>query len=161
MIRYALQCAQGHAFESWFASSHSYEQLKTAGFVTCPHCGGAQVEKAMMAPSVARTDRMRGAPDPAPPTAGASEAEPSPAAPVPLLSEPERALRRMMKDLRDHITRNSDYVGDAFPDLARKMHQGEVEHRTIHGEASADEVRALWEEDVEVFPMPILPDERN
>lgn len=160
MIRYALQCAQGHAFESWFPSSDSYERQKAAGFVTCPHCGGAQVEKAMMAPSVARTDRMRAAPDEAPPAPPAPQM-PAPAEPVALMSEPERVLRRMVKDLHDHITRNSDYVGDAFPDLARRMHHGEVEHRPIHGEATPEEVRALREEEVEVFPVPILPDERN
>jgi len=48
-----------------------------------------------------------------------------------------------------------------FPDEARKMHYGEIEHRPIYGEASSDEARALIEEGVEVTPLPVLPDDRN
>ncbi len=73
----------------------------------------------------------------------------------------EENLRRLLKELRDHVTRNADYVGEEFADLARKMHEGEVENRAIYGEATAEDVKALWEDEVEVFPLPLLPDDRN
>ncbi len=70
MIRFALQCDQGHGFESWFRDNAGYDRQAKAGFVTCPVCGSAKVEKQIMAPSVARTDRGRApAPEAAPPAA--------------------------------------------------------------------------------------------
>jgi hypothetical protein len=45
MIRYALVCAKGHAFESWFQSSAAYDKQARRELVTCPVCGTAKVEK--------------------------------------------------------------------------------------------------------------------
>ena len=50
MIRYALVCDKGHGFESWFADSAAFDKQAKRGLVTCPHCGSAKVEKAIMAP---------------------------------------------------------------------------------------------------------------
>ena len=62
----------------------------------------------------------------------------------------ERELRAKLRELRDHIVKNADNVGERFPNEARKMHYGDIEHRPIYGEASPDEARALIEEGVEV-----------
>jgi len=164
MIRYTLNCADGHRFESWFPSSSSYDAQHARGLVTCPTCGSAQVEKAVMAPSVARTDRAPTAPRPetqAPAPSAPAAAPDVAAAPVSVMTRPEAELRALMRQLREHIVQNSDYVGDDFAGLARKMHEGEIEHRAIYGEATVDEVKALHEDEVEVFPLPVLPDERN
>ena len=48
----------------------------------------------------------------------------------------ERELRAKLKELRDHIVKNADNVGERFPNEARKMHYGDNEHRPIYGEAS-------------------------
>jgi hypothetical protein len=80
---------------------------------------------------------------------------------TPLLMAQERELRTKLKELRDHIVKNADNVGERFPNEARKMHYGDIEHRPIYGEASPDEARALIDEGVEVSPLPILPDDRN
>lgn len=56
MIKYTLKCADGHAFESWFASAAAYDSLSAAGHVSCAICGSAQVEKAIMAPRVSTAD---------------------------------------------------------------------------------------------------------
>ena len=73
----------------------------------------------------------------------------------------EHELRAKLKELRDHIVKNADNVGERFPNEARKMHYGEIEHRPIYGEASPEEARALIEEGVEVSPLPVLPEDRN
>jgi hypothetical protein len=52
-------------------------------------------------------------------------------------------------------------VGQKFPEEARKMHYGEIDHRSIYGEASPDEAQKLHEEGIEFHPLPVLPDERN
>ncbi|MFS8039845.1 DUF1178 family protein [Xanthobacter sp. AM33] len=165
MIRYTLNCAAGHRFESWFPSSASFDAQQARGLVSCPACGSAEVEKAVMAPSVARTDRAPApAAEEAAPAAGAPAAPPAPAsaeAPVPVMSRPDSELRALIRELREQIVKTSDYVGDEFADLARKMHEGEIEHRSIYGEATVEEVKALREDDVEVLPLPVLPEDRN
>ena len=73
----------------------------------------------------------------------------------------ERELRAKLKELREHLTKNSENVGSKFPEVARKMHYGEIEHRSIYGEASPQEAKELHEEGVEFHPIPVLPDEHN
>jgi hypothetical protein len=80
---------------------------------------------------------------------------------VTLLSEKEQAFRAMLRAVRAHVTQNADYVGRGFADEARRMHYGEVEHRSIYGEADAGEAKALIEEGIEVHPLPPAPDDRN
>jgi hypothetical protein len=77
------------------------------------------------------------------------------------MSPVEQELRNKLKELRDHVTKNADYVGDKFPELARQMHYDEIDKRSIYGEAEPDEVRELVEEGVEVQPLPLLPEDRN
>jgi hypothetical protein len=168
MIRYALTCEKGHAFESWFASSAAYDKQAKHGLVTCPICDSAKVEKTIMAPRVAGTKNRGAAPAPT-----AEAAVPSPAAssapaasgdvpaPVAMVSPQEREFRKKLKELREHLTKNADYVGQRFPEEARKMHYGEIEHRSIYGEASPDQAKELHEEGIEFHPLPVLPDERN
>jgi hypothetical protein len=156
VISYTLACDAGHEFESWFASGSAYDAQAKRGLVACPLCGSAKVGKAIMAPAVARKDRVA-APVPANPQAEAS----LPPQKVAVLGEGERQLRDMIRALRKHVAENSDYVGRRFPEEARQMHNGEIEHRSIWGEASPDEAKALAEEGVEVHPLPILPDDRN
>jgi len=160
MIHYNLRCKRGHAFESWFQSSSAYEAQEKRKLVNCPVCGSAEVERAIMAPQiVSQKGRESTAPAPAPAVAPPTEAA-TPAS-TPLLMAQERELRAKLKELRDHIVKNADNVGERFPNEARKMHYGDIEHRPIYGEASPDEAHALIEEGVEVTPLPVLPDDRN
>ena len=148
MIRYALVCEAGHEFESWFRDYATSEQQVAGGQVACPICGSPKVSKGIMAPEVGAATR-------------ADEPAPQSAQPVALLSEHDKETRRMLKELRQRVTENADYVGEKFPDLARQMHHEEIEHRSIYGEAKPDEVRSLIEEGVEVQPLPILPEDKN
>ena len=174
MIRYALVCAKGHSFESWFPNSAAYDKQAKRGLVTCPACGDSKVEKAIMAPTLSGTKKRGARPAPAPaaeaPTAEAPTTEAPVAgaptsdaakAPVAMMSPQEREFRAKLKELRDHLTKNADYVGRKFPEEARKMHYGEIEHRSIYGEASPEDARELHDEGIEFHPLPVLPDERN
>ncbi len=150
MIKYALACENDHEFESWFPSSDAYEAQAKRGFVSCPICNSIKVEKQIMAPRVARTDKAP---------------EPSPAAPLAqpmaILSEKEMQIRAMLKAVREHVMQNAENVGEGFAEEARKMHYGEIEHRSIYGEATPVEARELLEEGIEVHPLPLIPDDRN
>ena len=41
------------------------------------------------------------------------------------------------------------------------MHQGEIPQRSIYGQASLEEAKALVDEGIPVMPVPTLPEERN
>jgi hypothetical protein len=162
MIRYNLRCERGHAFESWFQSSGAYESQEKRKLVNCPSCGTAKVERAIMAPRIVGK-KGRDKVEPVPVEAAAAQATEAVApasGSTPLMMAQERELRAKLKELRDHIVKNAD-VGERFPNEARKMHYGDIEHRPIYGEASPDEARALIDEGVEVSPLPVLPDDRN
>jgi hypothetical protein len=158
MIRYNLRCDRGHAFESWFQSSSAYESQEKRKLVSCPACGSTKVERAIMAPQIVSKKGKDSASVAASPAASTEVAAPSS---TPLMMAQERELRAKLKELRDHIVKNADNVGEKFPNEARKMHYGDIEHRPIYGEASPEEARSLIDEGVEVSPLPVLPDDRN
>jgi hypothetical protein len=158
MIRYALRCERDHAFESWFQSSSAYESQVKRNLVDCPVCGSTKVEKAIMAPRIVG---KKGRGDNLPVPAAGAEVAATPPAPTSLMMAQERELRAKLKELRDHIVKNADNVGEQFPNEARKMHYGDIEHRPIYGEASPQEARELIDEGIEVAPLPVLPDDRN
>ena len=142
MIRFALACGNGHEFEGWFDSSDSFEAQLRAGDVLCPTCGAADVAKALMHPAVATSRGKESVPLAA--TAG-KNAE----------------LVTMLRQIREHLTSDADYVGDRFATEARKIHFDEAEPRGIYGEATPAEVRALAEDGIEFHPLPVLPEDHN
>jgi hypothetical protein len=172
MIRYTLVCNERHEFESWFTNSAAYDKQAKRGLVTCPLCGSAKVEKALMTPRLARADTPSNreatpAHPPPPPRAGegregeAAHAEAKVPTPVAMISPQEAEFRQKLRELRDHLVKNAENVGPRFPEEARKMHYGEAEHRSIYGVASPKDAKALHDEGIEFSPLPVLPDERN
>lgn len=159
MIRYALVCDNAHEFESWFATSSSFEEQAARGLVTCPICDSAKVERAIMAPNVARTDRDRSPAEPA--AEPATVPAPVPATPMALMGEKEVAFRQMVEALHKHVTENAEHVGPRFAEEALKIHNGEADSRAIYGEATMDDAQRLHEEGVEFMPLPRLPGGRN
>lgn len=139
MILYQLRCDKNHEFEAWFKGSAGFEEQSRRGAVECPFCGSAKIAKAPMAPNV---------------VGGRGEAEPQ-------RSQDTRELANQVVDafrkLRRHVEENCDYVGDAFPEEARRIHYGEKESRGIYGEATTDEAQRLDEEGIEVFRLPRTP----
>lgn len=150
MIRFALRCGRDHAFDSWFKSSAEFEQLGERGLLACPVCGSAEVEKALMAPAVAA---RRGEAPAQPAQPGGQE--------VALVDPKQAKLREMLSELRAHMTASSEDVGDRFPEVARKMHFEEIEQKTVHGRATAEEAKALAEDGVPFQPLPGFPDDMN
>lgn len=155
MIRYSLTCEADHTFETWFRSSADFEGLATKGNIACPTCGSTNVEKALMAPAVA-TSRKKEARKEA---AGDSLQVANPQAAEAAAKRTE--LMAMMRQLREEVTKNADYVGERFAEEARRMHFDETEQRGIYGEATPSEVRELHEDGIPVLPLPRLPEDGN
>lgn len=167
MIRYSLVCERKHDFEIWFKNSADYDRQVKRGLVTCPQCNSAKVEKALMTPQLGSSSkkgrRARPADMPPTPETAPTPAQPEATAPSPvaMISPQEHEVRAKLKELREHLTKNADNVGAKFPDEARKMHYGDIEHRSIYGEATAEDAKELHDEGIDFYPLPVLPDDRN
>jgi hypothetical protein len=152
MIRYALMCADGHRFESWFQSSGAFERLRGAGHVTCAMCGGKDVTKAVMAPALAQG---RAAPDvPDMPERTHPAPGPAPRDGAMMLASPSPEVEAAMRALRAKVEANAENVGARFAVEARAIHLGDAAPRAIYGEATGKEARALVEDGVEISSLP-------
>ncbi len=158
MIRYALVCDRKHEFEIWFNNSADYDKQSKRKLVACP-CAtprrskgdhGAGDRDYAQAQVIAGTGSGLGTPHRSPRST-----------PVAMLSPQETEFRTKLKELRDHLTKNADNVGKKFPEEARKMHYGDIEHRSIYGEASPEDAKKMLDEGIEFHPLPVLPDEKN
>ena len=139
MIVFDLLCAQGHAFEGWFASGAEFDRQKEAQLVTCPVCDGSDVERRPSAKV-----RVAKAPQAAPAPVPAARADAIAGIPPELLAK-----------LRE-VVRNTEDVGERFPEEARKIHYDEAPPRSIRGQASREEAQELADEGIEFSPLPPL-----
>ncbi len=138
MIKYALICENRHSFEAWFADSLGFDAQKSAGLIECPYCASKNIEKAIMAPNIQTSKSQKSKPE-----LGDSN-----------LLPPE--LVGALKDIKEHIAKNYDYVGKNFAQEARAIHEGESEERLIYGESTKQEVIELIEDGVPIAPLPPL-----
>src|SRR5208337_5487644 len=118
MIHYQLRCSRAHGFEGWFKDSATFEQQARLGLIECPDCGGTDVERALMAPAVARRESL-----PVPAAVPAVPPQPPPAEPPP--AEAKMAGGRLpalmvaaLQRMRAEVEKNCDYVGPDFADQA-------------------------------------------
>jgi hypothetical protein len=146
MIHYDLVCKQGHLFDGWFSSSAAYDEQRRNKEILCPSCGTANVDKQLMTPNIPRkaSSKMGGRQL----FSGAGDPQ-------------VKALVEKLRELRQHVERHADYVGERFADEARRIHYKEAEERGIYGETTPDDARALIDEGIEVQPLPLLPEDFN
>jgi hypothetical protein len=138
MILYDLICPDEHRFESWFRNSGAVEKLVKAGQVSCPVCGSKKVQKAPMAPRIAKSS-------------------PSEIAAADEKGELAAAMQKVATsytNLRESIEKNYEHVGGRFSEEARKIHYGETKKRGIYGDASQKETAELRDEGIEVHQLP-------
>ena len=152
MIVFDLACgAGGHRFEGWFGSSADFAEQCARGLVACPVCGSRAVAKAVMAPNLVRKGNQVVSGKAALPV----NADDAPVAGGELSSEARAALAALQAE----ALKRSRWVGPRVADTSRAMHYGEQDAAPIHGQASADEARALIEEGITVMPLlfPLAP----
>ncbi|TPE58541.1 DUF1178 family protein [Sandaracinobacter neustonicus] len=152
MILFDLKCGQSHIFEGWFGSSADYEAQQARGLVSCPICGSAEVDKAVMAPAV------------------------SPKGNRVVTAAERQAETARLQALRAEVEANCDYVGRDFATQARARHEAteraangatangaeadstaQAPARGIYGEASLAEAVDLLSEGIPVAPLPFRP----
>jgi hypothetical protein len=156
MIHYQLRCGQAHGFDGWFKDSASFERQAKRGLIECPECGGTDVERALMAPAVAKREAVPMQAPPAPP--------PGPA-PLPAAASAEKVaagrlpaqMMAVLQRIRAEVEKTCDYVGPDFADQARAMHRGEAEPKGIYGETTDEQAESLADEGIGVTRIPWVP----
>ena len=136
MIKYTLNCNNGHQFDSWFSDSASFEKLREKGHLECAICSSKKVEKSLMAPVVTSKKKET------------------------LLSK-QSALEKEIKALKQKIKATATDVGENFSSEARAMHYGEKEEKPIVGKTTLDEAKELAEEGIPFTPLPWSDDKVN
>ena len=154
MIVFDLACAHGHVFEAWFGSSEDYEEQGRRGLVSCPICDSKQIEKAAMAPRLTRKGNQLHTTSPTSHTrATDSTASVAMATETPAPAQ-LKAMMQALAQAQARLLCNSDYVGTRFADEARAIHLGESEERSIYGQTTIEEAKALVDEGVSLAPLP-------
>jgi hypothetical protein len=135
MIVYELACTNEHRFEGWFASAEDYSRQRETSLLRCPMCDDAAIERRPSAnvkvgravvPASERADKA-----------------------VPVASGEAEAMKMLRR-----LVEQTDNVGAAFPEEARKIHYEEAPQRAIRGQASREEAEALREEGIDFMSLP-------
>jgi hypothetical protein len=139
VIVFDLGCENSHRFEGWFASNEDFERQLGRKLVTCPLCGNVNVSRLPHASHIRTGGKER-----------AARAESAAAQ-----QQYSNVGSEVLTKLVEHIIDNTEDVGAAFPEEARKIHYHESAERRIRGTASREEVDALRDEGIEVIALPI------
>lgn len=148
MIVFELACVLNHRFEGWFASADDFDAQRERGILQCPVCGASEVNKIPYA-KIAVTD----APAREQPFVTAPAA-------VPVTQQPSPEARfKAVAAFVARVLAQTEDVGRAFPEEARRIHYEEAPSRPIRGQATPEETRDLLEEGIEVLPLPVPPED--
>ena len=141
MIRYDLVCENEHFFESWFKDSKSYQKQLEANEIACPKCNNSNISKSLMAPGIPKKMNTKNG--------------------NVIANSSSSSINNAIRKIRDEIKKNSEYVGDQFPEEARKIHYNEAEMRSIYGKASKKDITELVDEGIDIIQIPEIPDDKN
>ena len=114
-----------------FSDSSNFEEQNKKNLIFCPKCNSKKIEKNIMAPNIGSKKQS-----------------------YTNALKTEKNYEKIIKNVRKHVEKNFEYVGDKFADEARAIHYGEKEEREIYGETSVEEAVDLIEEGVNVSPIP-------
>ena len=143
MIVYNLGCSNEHRFEGWFTSADDYARQTKSKLLVCPMCGDERVSRLPHATYVSTGAAEK-------PAAAAAPKKGSPQYYANLGAE-------LLANVMEKVLENTEDVGRAFPEEARKIHYREAPERHIRGTASTKEVEALRDEGIEVVALPVPP----
>lgn len=147
MIVYDLVCKHRHGFEGWFSSNEDFQRQREAKLIRCPLCDDAAIARRPSAQvRVGRAAQPKEDKD-----IKKVDAQSQKPAEVALGGDADvlKMMRRLVAD--------TENVGRAFAEEARKIHYGETEARGIYGETSEEQARELTDEGIEFSRVPWLP----
>ena len=141
MIKYILKCENKHEFESWFSDSKEFEKLKKNKILECIFCSTTKVEKAIMAPRVIGSKKIKKN-----------------------KMFPQKEFLKVKKELvkiKKFVEKNFEFVGNKFPDEARDIFYDNKKKRNIYGTNSSKEQKELQEEGIDLTTIPWIDEKEN
>jgi len=145
MIVYDLECENSHSFEGWFGSAGDFEKQLASKLLSCPMCNSGNVVRRPNASHV-HTGVAENA---------LREKQKSSGVSVP--QQYANISPEIVAKVIEHIVKNTEDVGNKFPEEARKIHYNEAPERHIRGTASPRDVASLRDEGIDVVSLPIPP----
>ena len=137
MIIFNLKCFNcDFNFEGWFENSKEYLKQNKKNLINCPSCESTNIDKGLMAPNLNKKSNSK-------------------------KKNIKKSLASNMSKLKKIIEKNFDYVGENFTEEAKKIKYGEVEERSIYGEATLEQTKELIEEEIDIVPLPFSPKKTN
>ena len=149
MIIYDLTCGNGHCFEGWFRDAADFDAQRGRELVSCPQCGSMDVRRI---PSAVAIGTHRGGTEP-------GQAMPHDSQRETFVMRSGSELLAAYRQLVSMMQANSEDVGDAFVEEARRIHYCDAPERSIRGNATPDECAELEEEGITVLRLPIIKGE--
>ena len=134
MIKYNLKCDCGIEFESWFSSSKDYDVLEKKNLLSC-QCGKSnKISKQLMSPQIVTKKNLDNKKN--------------------KQEEFYKTINKKLRDLREYVEKNAEYVGDDFVSEARSIHYDKKNVRSIYGKATPEQTEELLDEGIEINTIP-------
>ena len=134
MIKYNLICKNNHEFESWFADSKEFDNLRKKNLLDCIHCSSKKINKSIMSPMVTNKKKIK-----------------SKRNNVDILLKNEK--KRLIQ-IREYVEKNFEYVDKNFSQKVRDIYYDKKSNKTIYGVTSQNERKEFAEEGIDLLSIP-------
>jgi hypothetical protein len=134
MIKYNLKCNNGHEFESWFADSKEFDNLKKKKLLDCIFCSSKKIDKSIMAPMISSTKK------------GKND--------IKDFNEGLQNEKYKLIQLRKFVENNFENVGENFSRKVREVYYDKKSKKTIYGTVTSEEKKELEEEGIYLLSIP-------
>ena len=133
MIVYDLICGHQHRFEGWFASADDFARQREGTLIRCPLCDDAAIERRPSANV----------------QVGHATAPAEDKKEVAVVGGDGHVLKLMRR-----LIAETENVGRAFPEEARKIYYDEAPKRGIRGQATHEEAEELRDAGSDFMSLP-------
>ena len=134
MIKYILQCHNGHEFESWFSDSKEFDKLNNKKLLECIHCPSKKITKSIMAPMISSPKNKKEV--------------------INIINKNFEKKRNELLRLRKYVEKNFHYVEKDFSKKVREIYYDKKSERAIYGKATPKEREELAEEGIDLLSIP-------
>ena len=130
MIKYNLNCENNHEFESWFADSKEFENLKKKKLLDCIYCSSKNIKKSIMSPMITNGNKDND------------------------INLSIKKEKKRLLEIREYIEKNFEFVGKNFSKKVREIYYDKKNNKTIYGTTTPKERQELAEEGIDLISIP-------
>ena len=130
MIKYNLNCENNHEFESWFADSKEFENLKKKKLLDCIYCSSKNIKKSIMSPMITNRNKDND------------------------INLSVKKEKKRLLEIREYIEKNFEFVGKNFSKKVREIYYDKKNNNTIYGTTTPKERQELAEEGIDLISIP-------